>query len=631
MMGFLRKEINIDRKIIILFVIANFLIMGLYYSYSIFIIKQLKDDVSEIKVKTNIINMTSDNLTDNQITINANTSSDITINLANASTVNRYYRIMHEGVPTGVLVYEKNGDSTSYGVLNASSNVTSVLTINNTTDENVTINFLLQESNVEQFDKEIGTSYVNVSANFDHSGAHAPSIPSNMIPVYYVPGANATTEGTWHKADINNSNSDYIWYDYDNFMWANAVTVTDTNRDTYLNAEAGTEIVKDDINAFFVWIPKYKYYIVSADGNASYERIINVNFLNRNDVSSIGTVSCVESISTKENPHLYSEICTDSVYGEVQNNLSTYTHPAFDENDTGFWMGKFANKNSVNFKITNGTNASSLSNAISNSYARQMLLNGNDYGFAQNSNASYDTNTWLYTNGNELLDAHTITSMEWGAVAILTSSSYGKSANPMYYTDTIKSFTRVYNNTSNGYTGRSTYYTTSSTSVETTSTNTIHYYNLTDVTHTTNNVAYPIGTLGPGASTTGTIYGVYDMAGGNYTTVLGIVMKEDGSVPSNMNRVDKRFYTSYSYMPYTGTINSTDKSSYLEIFRLGDGIKEHVRTYNEKGMWQDGELVLSNYGIMIRGGYRKAGSLFSTEISLSYSCYDTFTVLKYNP
>ena len=631
-MDFLKKDVKIDRKVIILFVIFNFLIMGIYYTYSIFVIKQLKENVSNIAVKTNIIEMTSTDLIDNSVTVSAGNTKDITISLSNSSSVNMYYRIMHKGVPTGVSVYEKNSDRSSFGLIETSGNKTTVITVNNTTSQDVTIDFLLQESNSEKFDKDIGTSYVNVRESFDHSGARKPSILNNMIPVYYEPAASATAEGTWKKADVNNDNSDYIWYDYDNFMWANAVTVTSTNRENYIEAEPGTVIAKNDINAFFVWIPKYKYYVVSADGNASYEKIINVNFVGRDDISSEGTVTCVESISTLEDPHAYSEICTDDTYGSVQNNLSTYLHPSFDDVDAGFWVGKFANRNYSTINIVNNISVNNPGTIATNSYVRQMVKANNVYGFQQNTNATYNAVTWLYTKDIKNIDTHPITSMEWGAVAILTNSSYGKSSNPMYYTDTEKSFTRVYNNSSYQYTGRATYYTTSSTSVNTTSTSTNKYYfDLTNVTYTKNNLTYPIGMLGPGASTTGTIYGIYDMAGGNYTTVMGIVMKEDGTMPSNVYKMDSKYYTAYSYIPYSGKITGNDKAGYLEVFRLGDGIKEHVRTFTEKGMWQDGELILNNYGIMRRGGYTTSGSLFSTEIINDTTTYETFTVLKYTP
>ncbi|MGN1029249.1 MAG: hypothetical protein ACI4P7_04095, partial [Bacilli bacterium] len=86
----------------------------------------------------------------------------------------------------------------------------------------------------------------------DTSNANTPVLASNMIPVYYD-----EVNEVWKKADSSNSNSSYKWYDYNSKMWANAVTVSETNRDTYINASVGTEISMDDINTMWVWIPRF--------------------------------------------------------------------------------------------------------------------------------------------------------------------------------------------------------------------------------------------------------------------------------------------------------------------------------------------------------------------------------------
>ena len=54
-----------------------------------------------------------------------------------------------------------------------------------------------------------------------------------MIPVYYE--ANSDTEGVWKKADSKNLDSNYQWFDYDNYMWANAVTVKETGTKLEVN------------------------------------------------------------------------------------------------------------------------------------------------------------------------------------------------------------------------------------------------------------------------------------------------------------------------------------------------------------------------------------------------------------
>ena len=69
---------------------------------------------------------------------------------------------------------------------------------------------------------------------------NAPVLDSAMIPVYYD-----ETSETWKKADSTNKSNN--WYDYCEKKWANSVTVADTNRSTYQNAEVGTEIPLSDI------------------------------------------------------------------------------------------------------------------------------------------------------------------------------------------------------------------------------------------------------------------------------------------------------------------------------------------------------------------------------------------------
>lgn len=103
-------------------------------------------------------------------------------------------------------------------------------------------------------------------------------LPSGMIPAYYDETAHA-----WKKADITNAGN--IWYDYTNQKWANAVTVTSINRATYQSAAVGTTISMNDINAMFVYIPRFKYSIPSGTG----PRQINVVFETKDTLKSTGS------------------------------------------------------------------------------------------------------------------------------------------------------------------------------------------------------------------------------------------------------------------------------------------------------------------------------------------------------
>ena len=88
----------------------------------------------------------------------------------------------------------------------------------------------------------VKTIEITPNTSLDTSGANPPILSSNMIPVYYDENSSS-----WRKADENNKVKKYKWYNYDEKMWANSVTVSSTNRSKYLSASVGTEIPMDDI------------------------------------------------------------------------------------------------------------------------------------------------------------------------------------------------------------------------------------------------------------------------------------------------------------------------------------------------------------------------------------------------
>ena len=131
---------------------------------------------------------------------------------------------------------------------------------------------------------------INVSTveqNLDTSGANKPVLASNMIPVYYD-----EANSVWKKADRNNSQKDYRWYSYTSTgeykgMWANAVTVKEANRQTYLNADVGAIISMDDINTMWVWIPRFNAVTPSNynGGTKDNPGAIDVTFVKQNETA----------------------------------------------------------------------------------------------------------------------------------------------------------------------------------------------------------------------------------------------------------------------------------------------------------------------------------------------------------
>ena len=256
-------------------------------------------------------------------------------------------------------------------------------------------------------DKIVSTNTIEVEVELelDQSGANKPVLDTNMIPVYYD-----ETAKVWKKADSSNKRRAYKWYDYDNKMWANSVTVSSTNREKYKEAKLGTEIPIEDILTMQVWVPRYKYKVwnYNSDGTVTSEpQEIEIVF--ENGTESTGEITCKDTISgtdgaKSESCTINGVECTDSTC-----NNKYYTHPAFwkdknsnsihDSNEEieGFWVGKFETTGNIS-NITIKPNITPLVNqAIGNFYNAFLGMNDNNnvYGF--------NTNT----------DTHMIKNMEW--------------------------------------------------------------------------------------------------------------------------------------------------------------------------------------------------------------------------
>ena len=446
-----------------------------------------------------------------------------------------------------------------------------------------------------------------VDSSLDTSGANKPVLSENMIPVYYDEKAEV-----WKKADSNNRDSSYKWYNYDEKMWANSVTVSEINRSTYLNASLGTEIPMDDILTMQVWVPRYKYKVwnYNADGTVtSSPQEIKITF--EKGTATTGEISCSDSISgtdgaVSETCKLKSDnlACTDSTC-----NGKTYTHPAFTfgtEQLEGIWVGKFETTGTIS-DITIKPDLSSLRNQNVSAFESNIMAmndSGNKYGFALTD------------------DTHMMKNMEWGAVAYLSHSKYG-----------INKEINI-NNSSSFYTGRSGGNVGGQTPINgtyTDQTSTTQYNSYGFYTYDGYLLNYNTNTKSSTkdmtkiASTTGNIYGIYDMSGGAYEYVMGNIVSNDGttmmsgystSINSGYTGI---IYDSGSYTSYTGI--SYPENKYLDKYsfgtsstqrirsKLGDALKEVYNTENY-GWYTDGSyLAYSSFPWIRRGGYYSSGSI----------------------
>ena len=309
----------------------------------------------------------------------------------------------------------------------------------------------------------------------DTSGANEPVLSKNMIPVYYDEEAEV-----WKKADKTNKNETYKWYNYDEKMWANSVTLSEANRSTYLSAEPGTEISMDDILTMQVWIPRYKYKVwnYNADGTATSEpQEIEITF--ESGTETTGEISCTDSISGTDGAasetcklKSTSATCTDSTC-----NGKTYTHPAFTFGDTevtGMWVGKFEIS-----APTDSTCYTSASEANCNKTGITPLVKPDVKSYRYAQVGTFETNMMAMNDSDNIYgfattdDTHMMKNMEWGAVAYLSHSKYG--------TCTDGTCTEINkNDSSRYYTGRSGGGTSASSTADGT-----YKYNETKIVDTT--------------------------------------------------------------------------------------------------------------------------------------------------
>ena len=446
--------------------------------------------------------------------------------------------------------------------------------------------FLKLKIEADQYFSEI------VINNLDKSGANQPTLTSNMIPVYYD-----STSDSWKKADSDNADKSSQWYDYDNKMWANAVTVSETNRQTYLSAKTGTTIPMSDINTMWVWVPRYTYTYL----NTNTPQEINVKF--ESGTQSTGTIKCTGAVTGASST---SETCTDTTNGGLKAGTSTYTHPAFwwDKNDnnvreeneelTGIWVGKFEVSSdtsctvSSNVAVGSGCNLQTIRPQIKPNVTswrgaqvgtffngiQKMRESGNKYGFSITD------------------ETHMMKNMEWGAVAYLSHSKYG--INKEVAINSANTFTTGCGPQSEG-------------SIS---------YGATCNSYTT--------TLGQSASTTGNVYGVYDMSGGAFQYMMGNMVWTNGqqmsgsSTTNNTNSAfteilyggtsftgtyafpSKRYYDKYSY--------GTSEKEYTRG-KLGDATKEMAPTGTTGNWYSDyAYFVYSHSPWVLRGGSYNKGS-----------------------
>ena len=318
------------------------------------------------------------------------------------------------------------------------------------------------------------------------NGAY-PKISGELVPV------TIEDDGVVKKADINSK-----WYSYKEKKWANAVILVDNT----ISYEDGEEIPEENIESYFVWIPRYKYKLFNL---GEYTEAIS----EKPETSIAHTIEIVfESKDTN--------VSSGDEVGEY------LTHPAFiTMNTNGLWVGKYE---------TGYSGATSKTEAqVNSSDSSKIIVKPNVYSWRYNTVSNMFVAAYNY---NRELDSHMMKNTEWGAVAYLSHSEYG-----------INTEINI-NNNSNYITGYSAVEGTDQSS-----------YPGTYGTDSSVTLAYNTET-GYKASSTGNITGIYDMSGGAWeymASYIDGVYGNSGFDETSISLYDSKYFDVY---PSDSTITS---------------------------------------------------------------------------
>jgi len=445
--------------------------------------------------------------------------------------------------------------------------------------------------------------------NLDTSGANVPELTDNLVPVIY----NGTT---WITADSNNINETYQWYDYDNKMWANAVLLTATKRNSLTKDNNGNYTPGQTIGdtesagvlAFYVWIPRYKYKVWNIDkiiGTDSYgAETKGIDIVFEKGTETTGTITCNYSFKAPSaNQGEPNEECSD-----VANGSGYYTHPAFkfgNDNLSGIWIGKFK----VSSESQNATDGGESTTPKILPNVKIWSDSSVTYYWKAIDDMQAGSNIYGLTTDHAIADSHMLTNLEWGAAAYLTHSKYGRCNGTSCTEVAINSYYRSYA-FKTGCGPQSSGSTDSGTTCN----------------------AYT-STLGLTSSTTGNIYGVYDMSGGTDEFVMGNVSSTSGSYVYNASSGGSNYTYSGNENYVTTYANGTtyDDQTAFNRGRLGDATSE-VEKSSGTAWYSDSDKFPTSNPWFLRGGRNgDSAGIFYFSSSMGFGSYSFRAALAVFP
>ena len=483
---------------------------------------------------------------------------------------------------------------------------------------------------LEQYESELNKYIEN--GRWDGK-VNKPELMTGMSAIKFTDPTDST-EGTV----VDTTNSDAEWYNYENKKWANA---------------------KTEDGSMWVWIPRYAYRIHKENGVETQKfDIVFLVGLTDNYYDENGKLQTAQR-QTSEDQTIVTNGDAYTVHPAFTNESSiNYANGGWDKELAGIWVAKFeagyasgnnratVKASSVNYSegtayvpavetgTTTPTTTTTARNWLDGEYSiknsttyewkdgketaiKYPTFQGLTYSMNYtNHNDAYRISKVLTESGNiyglnsSSTDSHLMKNSEWGAVSYLSQSKYGLDGtniviNNVYLNNTTKSVYAV-----TGCAGA----TADASGVSTT----IGALN----NRTQSGVYVWTQKNGTTASSTGTIYGIYDMSGGTWEKTASIVNNGDSSLTTYGSQIMKELNNggSTKYITVYPHDSSKDNTSISNTFAnlsiasqtnyarnkkiYGDGIRETSTAGTEQNAWYSDYSYFAGLQVpfFVRGG-----------------------------
>ena len=466
---------------------------------------------------------------------------------------------------------------------------------------------------LNQYEEELNR-YTNSNSNSRWDGkVNKPELMTGMSAIKFTEPTDSA-EGT----TVDTSSSDKEWYNYENKKWANA---------------------KTEDGSMWVWIPRYAYRIHKENGVETQKfDVVFLVGLTDTYYDENGKLQTAQR-QTSEDQTIVTNGDTYTVHPAFTNESSiNYANGGWDVELAGIWVAKFeagyasgnnsatVKASSVNYSqdtayvpaVETGTTTKTATarNWLDGEYGstttaiKYPTFQGLTYSMNYiNHNDVYRISKVLTESGNiyglssNSTDSHLMKNSEWGAVSYLSQSKYGLDGteiviNSVYLNNTTKSIYAV--------TGCA-----SSTADASAVSTTMGALN----NRTQSSVYVWTQKNGTAASSTGTIYGIYDMAGGISERTSSLINNKNDNLKTYGSQIiadlnngkSTKYITIYPTGETLGqTMAQASQANYTNNTKIyGDAIKETSTLGTGTNSWYSdcSDFVGLSTPFLLHGGY----------------------------